>query len=96
MIDIDIPEDKKNTVAFCFRDFDTIRTCVNKELEKCKNTTPANIVDAFFKFLKKHIPCDSAEGRVEASLQTAGSWAAQSFSASGLLTVIFLLSLKMF
>nr|CAH7742636.1 unnamed protein product [Callosobruchus chinensis] len=38
-------------------DFDTVRTCINAELEKCKDSTPANIVDAFFKFLKKQMPC---------------------------------------
>lgn len=42
------------------QDFDTVRECVNVELEKCKDSTPANIVDAFFKFLKKHMPCEGA------------------------------------
>ncbi|CAH1155992.1 unnamed protein product [Phaedon cochleariae] len=39
-------------------DFDKVRTCINTELEKCKESTPANIVDAFFKFLKKQMPCE--------------------------------------
>ncbi|VEN62900.1 unnamed protein product [Callosobruchus maculatus] len=39
------------------QDFDTVRTCINAELEKCKDSTPANIIDAFFKFLKKQMPC---------------------------------------
>lgn len=38
-------------------DFEEVRECVNHELEKCKDSTPANIVDAFFKFLKKQLPC---------------------------------------
>lgn len=39
------------------RNFETIRDCVVLELEKCKDTTPANIVDALFKFLRKLMPC---------------------------------------
>lgn len=31
----------------------TVQTCVVEELEKCKDSTPANIVDALFKFVKK-------------------------------------------
>uniref|UniRef100_V5I8Q2 Hemolymph protein n=1 Tax=Anoplophora glabripennis TaxID=217634 RepID=V5I8Q2_ANOGL len=77
-------------------DFDNIRACVNKELEKCKNTTPANIVDAFFKFLKKHMPCGTTEVRGASPVQSEPSWAAKSFSASSLFTVVVLLSLKMF
>ncbi|EFA09742.1 27 kDa hemolymph protein [Tribolium castaneum] len=47
-------------------DFDKIRACFNDELEKCKDSTPANIVDAFFKFLKKHMPCNGVAGAKEA------------------------------
>ncbi|XP_063930534.1 27 kDa hemolymph protein-like [Zophobas morio] len=45
-------------------DFDEVRKCFNTELEKCKDSTPANIVDAFFKFLKKHLPCGTTGQRV--------------------------------
>ncbi|KAJ8952135.1 hypothetical protein NQ318_018471 [Aromia moschata] len=54
-------------------DFDVVRECVNKQLEKCKDSTPANIVDAFFKFLKKHMPCQSSPARIAENL-TGGSW----------------------
>lgn len=52
-------------------DFETIRTCINDELEKCKESTPANIVDAFFKFVKKQIHCQGI--KAEAS-QGNRSW----------------------
>jgi len=54
-------------------DFDAIRTCVNEELEQCKDSTPANIVDAFFKFLKKHMPCDNTFVKTEALNQPSSS-----------------------
>lgn len=38
-------------------DFDEVRVCVNTELEKCDTPTPANLVNAFFKYLKSHTPC---------------------------------------
>lgn len=39
-------------------DFQKFRTCVGKALETCKESTPANLVDAFFKFTKKILPCN--------------------------------------
>ena len=59
----------EDEVAFSFffyfcSDFDEVRKCFNTELEKCKDSTPANIVDAFFKFLKKHLPCGTTGQRV--------------------------------
>lgn len=54
-----------------FRDFDTLRECINKELEKCKDSTPANIVDAFFKFLKKQMPCQAPSKTVSAPLNSS-------------------------
>lgn len=34
-------------------DITTVQNCVVEELEKCTDSTPANIVDALFKFVKK-------------------------------------------
>ncbi|CAH0555393.1 unnamed protein product [Brassicogethes aeneus] len=34
-------------------DLSKVQTCVVEELEKCKDSTPANIVDALFRFIKK-------------------------------------------
>lgn len=39
------------------RDMDKLETCVVKELEKCKESTPANLVEALFRFVRKETPC---------------------------------------
>jgi hypothetical protein len=67
-------------------DFDTIRTCFNDELEKCKDSTPANIVDAFFKFLKKHMPCDKDLGQME-PLSESSTGAASAIFVTSFATV---------
>ncbi|KAL1502045.1 hypothetical protein ABEB36_007249 [Hypothenemus hampei] len=37
--------------------FEEFRQCVRTAFEKCPDTTPANVVDAAFKFLKKQTAC---------------------------------------
>lgn len=39
------------------RDMDKLEGCVVKELEKCKESTPANLVEALFRFVRKETPC---------------------------------------
>lgn len=39
------------------RDMDKLETCVVKELETCKESTPANLVEALFRFVRKETPC---------------------------------------
>lgn len=85
------------------QDFDKIRQCVNIELEKCKDTTPANIVDAFFKFLKKQMPCGKEGGEIVAKTaaatlnqnQTQGGNSAYSITNSILLVVGMVLLTKL-
>lgn len=36
---------------------ENLRTCVVKSLEECKDTTPGNMADALFKFVKNSTPC---------------------------------------
>ncbi|XP_031635151.1 27 kDa hemolymph glycoprotein-like [Contarinia nasturtii] len=36
---------------------DTLQTCAVAALEKCEESTPANLVDALFKFIRKETPC---------------------------------------
>uniref|UniRef100_A0A1B6D3A7 DUF19 domain-containing protein n=1 Tax=Clastoptera arizonana TaxID=38151 RepID=A0A1B6D3A7_9HEMI len=38
-------------------EINTIQTCVVKELEKCSEPTPANIIDSLFNFVRKVTPC---------------------------------------
>lgn len=39
------------------RDMDKLEKCVVKELETCKESTPANLVEALFRFVRKETPC---------------------------------------
>ncbi|KAJ8982433.1 hypothetical protein NQ317_007781 [Molorchus minor] len=71
-------------------DFDAVRKCVIEELEKCEKSTPANIVDAFFKFLKKQMSCDA---KVAAVGQRSSSWLTTS---STLLVLVSSLLLKVY
>lgn len=36
-----------------------LQKCVVENLEKCKDTTPGNMADSLFKFVRKATPCDS-------------------------------------
>jgi Protein of unknown function (DUF1397) len=38
-------------------DMNRLEVCVVKELEKCKETTPANLMEALFRFVRKETPC---------------------------------------
>lgn len=38
-------------------DMDKLEECVVKELETCKESTPANLVEALFRFVRKETPC---------------------------------------
>lgn len=39
------------------RDMDKLEVCIVSELEKCKESTPANLVEALFRFVRKETPC---------------------------------------
>lgn len=39
------------------RDMDKLEACVVNELETCKESTPANLVEALFRFVRKETPC---------------------------------------
>lgn len=38
-------------------DMDTLQRCVVKSLEKCEESTPANLVESMFKFVRNETPC---------------------------------------
>lgn len=38
-------------------DMDKLEKCVVTELETCKESTPANLVEALFRFVRKETPC---------------------------------------
>lgn len=39
------------------RDMDALEKCVVAKLETCKESTPANLVEALFRFVRKETPC---------------------------------------
>lgn len=39
------------------RDMDKLQICIVKELEQCEESTPANLVESLFKFIKNETPC---------------------------------------
>ena len=39
------------------RDMDALEKCVVAKLEKCNESTPANLVEALFRFVRKETPC---------------------------------------
>lgn len=47
--------------------FDELHKCTVAKLEKCKENTPANIVDAVFKFTRKVSPCRDYKVRTGAA-----------------------------
>nr|CAI5855143.1 unnamed protein product [Callosobruchus analis] len=75
------------------QDFDTVRTCINAELEKCKDSTPANIVDAFFKFLKKQMPCSDDGSSVHSAKEAASKQELTSAANSHVIGTAALVSL---
>lgn len=36
---------------------DELEICIVRELEQCKESTPANLVEALFRFVRKETPC---------------------------------------
>lgn len=40
-----------------FSDMDKLQHCVVKSLEQCEESTPANLVESMFKFVRNETPC---------------------------------------
>lgn len=70
-------------------DFEVLRNCIKDQLETCKDTTPANIMDATFKFIKKQMICNenSSKPVVRADAVTGGAF--HSLGSSVLIFVTF-------
>lgn len=67
-----------------------LEKCVVNELEQCKESTPANLVEALFRFVRKETPCKN----VKMIVDTAGSSSMNKFSiVSMAATMIFAVAL---
>ncbi|XP_066247853.1 27 kDa glycoprotein-like [Euwallacea similis] len=51
-------------------DFDSFRNCIKDQLEQCSDSTPANIVDATFKFVRRQLLCDKETAVVRTDANT--------------------------
>lgn len=49
-----IPYSKYSVI---FSDMDRLQICVVRSLEKCDESTPANLVESMFKFVRNETPC---------------------------------------
>ncbi|KAG5898151.1 hypothetical protein JTB14_034007 [Gonioctena quinquepunctata] len=77
-------------------DFDEIRKCINTELEKCSESTPANIVDAFLKFIKKQMPCGGGKSLLKSQASTKDKPSSSSTVTSSLLIPVLTLVILRF
>lgn len=69
-------------------DISTVQSCIVKELEKCSDPTPANIVDSIFNFILRATPCKTMVAALNAAPTSTNSL---------LLTLsLVLLSLRLF
>jgi hypothetical protein len=58
---------------------DKLEICVVSELEKCKESTPANLVEALFRFVRKETPCGKIK-KTSGSNPNAGEMAKISYN----------------
>jgi Protein of unknown function (DUF1397) len=59
------------------KDISQFETCVVAELEKCKESTPANLMEALFRFVRKETPCKVKKVEIEEKpsvIQRGWSW----------------------
>jgi len=82
-----IPEDVSLTNLPLFiideegcQDYNNVQKCVVDELEKCTDSTPANIIDALFKFVRRITPCKDYKPPQTRSANKRNSSSAQDVS----------------
>lgn len=51
-------------------DMDKLQICIVNVLEKCSESTPANLVESLFKFVRKETPCNNFTSIATAREQT--------------------------
>lgn len=61
------------------RDMDKLEACVVRELETCKESTPANLVEALFRFVRKETPCNKYSKKTAAA-PNGGDFTKMSFN----------------
>lgn len=54
-------------------DMDKLQICIVEVLEKCSESTPANLVESLFKFVRKETPCNNFTSIATAREQKSGN-----------------------
>lgn len=54
-------------------DMDKLQICIVDVLEKCSESTPANLVESLFKFVRKETPCHNFTSIATAREQKSGN-----------------------
>ncbi|XP_034241889.1 27 kDa hemolymph protein-like [Thrips palmi] len=75
------------------KDVCSVRRCVVKELEQCKEPTPANIVQAMFDYVLKVTPCDCKAAPLRANLSSSSNVFRSDFISLALSSLILFLTL---
>lgn len=75
------------------KDVCTLRRCIGKELEKCKEPTPANIVLAMFDYVLKVTPCIDCKGPHSANLSSGSNMFRSDYISLALSSLILFLTL---
>lgn len=77
------------------KDVCTLRRCVVKELEQCKEPTPANIVQAMFDYVLKVTPCvDCRAAPLRANLSSSSNMFRSDYISLALTSLILFLTLQ--
>lgn len=73
-----IPTEAKPLPSFIIkedncRDMDDLEICIVHELEQCKESTPANLVEALFRFVRKETPCKNFPKKLHSTGSAGGA-----------------------
>lgn len=66
-----------------------LQMCIVKSLEKCSESTPANLVESMFKFVRNETPC------VNITVKSTTKSGASSLASSGVLAVLAIVATRL-
>ncbi|XP_031641080.1 27 kDa hemolymph protein-like [Contarinia nasturtii] len=77
-------------------DMDSLQGCVVKSLEKCQESTPANLVESMFKFVRNETPCGNMTSQRASESQLTGNANTQTVSMTSLIaSILALITVKL-
>lgn len=72
-------------------EMDKLQQCVVGALEKCTESTPANLVESMFKFVRNETPCVNITSKLTKKTSTNG---AQTLLTSSIFTIVTFLTIQ--